>query len=116
MVTVISWDNDGYRLPTEAQWEYACRAGTTTPFNCGTNQITSDHANFNATAILYNGSPAGISRGRTTPVDMFSANAWGLHDMHGNVWEWCWDWYGTYPAAGTTLSAFVLCSPDLGVD
>jgi len=96
-VTVVSWDNSGYRLPTEAQWEYACRAGTTTAFNWGTNQITSDQANFYAIDYLYNGSPVGMYRRKTTSVDMFKANAFGLHDKHGNVWEWCWDWYGTYP-------------------
>jgi formylglycine-generating enzyme required for sulfatase activity len=81
----------GYRLPTEAQWEYACRAGTTTAYNWGTNQITTDQANYNGTTYLYNGSPAGISRGVTTEVGSFAPNAWGLYDMHGNVWEWCWD-------------------------
>jgi formylglycine-generating enzyme required for sulfatase activity len=81
----------GYRLPTEAQWEYACRAGTTTAFNWGTNQITTDQANYNGTTYLYNGSPAGISLNSTTEVGSFAPNAWGLYDMHGNVWEWCWD-------------------------
>ena len=81
----------GYRLPTEAQWEYACRAGTTTAFNWGTNQITSAQANFDASGSLYNGSPAGEYRGTTTVVGTFAPNAWGLYDMHGNVWEWCWD-------------------------
>ncbi|MCL2765868.1 MAG: formylglycine-generating enzyme family protein, partial [Treponema sp.] len=93
------WDATGYRLPTEAQWEYACRAGTTTAFNWGTNQITSDQANFNATSTLYNGSPAGEYRERTTEVGRFAPNAWGLYDMHGNVWEWCWDVHGTYPSS-----------------
>jgi formylglycine-generating enzyme required for sulfatase activity len=95
--------SDGYRLPTEAQWEYACRAGTTTAFNWGSNQITSDQANFNATDNLYNGSPAGEYRATTTAVGTFAGNAWNLHDMHGNVSEWCWDWYatsGSYNDAG----------------
>ena len=90
------WNRNGYRLPTEAQWEYACRAGTTTAFNWGTDQITTDQANFNGTTSLYNGSPAGEYRGRTTEVGIFKPNDWGLYDMHGNVLEWCWDWYGNY--------------------
>ncbi|MCL2764780.1 MAG: formylglycine-generating enzyme family protein [Treponema sp.] len=96
------WDASGYRLPTEAQWEYACRAGTTTAFNWGTNQITSDQANFFASGDLYNGSPLGVYRGATTEVGRFTANAWGLYDMHGNVREWCWDWYGTYPSGSVS--------------
>ena len=91
-------DSTGYRLPTEAQWEYACRAGTTTAFNWGTNQITSEQANFYAIDYLYNGSPQGEYRWITTSAGTFAPNAWGLYDMHGNVWEWCWDWdwYGIY--------------------
>ena len=75
------------RLPTEAEWEYACRAGTTTPFWTG-ETITSDQANFDGN-FTYGGSERGIRRGSTTPVDEFTPNPWGLHDMHGNVWEWC---------------------------
>jgi len=85
----------GYRLPTEAQWEYACRAGTTSPFNTG-NNITTDQANYDG-RYPYNGNPVGINRQSTTPVGTFAANAWGLYDMHGNVAEWCWDlhWSGS---------------------
>jgi formylglycine-generating enzyme required for sulfatase activity len=72
------------RLPTEAEWEYACRAGTATAFNIG-ETISTDRAN-------YGGNPK-----KTTLVGSFGPNAWGLHDMHGNVWEWCSDWYGEYP-------------------
>lgn len=75
------------RLPTEAEWEYACRAGTDTPFWTG-QSISPDQANFDGN-YTYGGSEKGLSRGQTTPVDQFPANPWGLHDMHGNVWEWC---------------------------
>jgi formylglycine-generating enzyme required for sulfatase activity len=80
-----------YRLPTEAEWEYACRAGTTTPFNTGEN-LTTDQANYNGN-YPYKNFPKGKYRGKTTPVGSFAPNAWGLYDMHGNVWEWCSDWY-----------------------
>ncbi|MCL2721640.1 MAG: formylglycine-generating enzyme family protein [Treponema sp.] len=80
---------NGYRLPTEAEWEYACRAGTLTAFNTGEN-INKDNANF---SIYYQ---------KTTPVGSFEPNAWGLYDMHGNVGEWCWDWYGNYPGIEQT--------------
>ena len=85
---------NGYRLPTEAQWEYACRAGTSGPFNTGDN-ITTDQANYNGN-YPYNNNATGVYRERTIPVGTFAPNAWGLYDMHGNVREWCWDWYGTY--------------------
>ncbi|TAG04865.1 MAG: TIR domain-containing protein, partial [Cytophagia bacterium] len=80
-----------YRLPTEAEWEYACRAGTTTPFFTGAN-LTTSQANYHGD-YPYNGNAKGIFRGGTTEVGSFPPNAWGLYDMHGNVWEWCQDYY-----------------------
>ena len=83
-----------FALPTEAQWEYACRAGTTTPFSFGST-LNGDKANCDGNY------PYNIGKGKyinqTTPVDSYAPNAWGLYDMHGNVWEWCNDWYGAYP-------------------
>ncbi|WP_017714132.1 formylglycine-generating enzyme family protein [Prochlorothrix hollandica] len=82
-------------LPTEAQWEYACRAGTETAFHFG-DRLNSDQANFNGT-YTYNGFKTGEFRQVTTPVGSFPANGWGLQDMHGNVWEWCLDhWHDSY--------------------
>ncbi|MFZ4525725.1 MAG: formylglycine-generating enzyme family protein [Chlorobium sp.] len=80
-----------FRLPTEAEWEYACRAGTTTPFNTGEN-LTTDQANYDGN-YPYNNNQKGKYRENTVPVDSFEPNAWGLYNMHGNVWEWCRDWY-----------------------
>ena len=88
-------DKKSYRLPTEAEWEYACRAGTTTPFHFG-ETISTDQANYNGNFTYGNGKK-GVYRKKTTPVGSFPANAWGLYDMHGNVWQWCQDWYGDYP-------------------
>ena len=81
----------GCRLPSEAEWEYACRAGTTTPFNTG-NNLTTKQANYNGN-YPYNGYSKGVYLLKTTTVGSYPANAWGLNDMHGNVWEWCSDWY-----------------------
>ncbi len=86
---------NGYRMPTEAEWEYACRAGTTTAFNWGSNTINTNQANFDGSGGLYNGSPSGTYRNKTTAVGTFEPNHWGLYDMHGNVREWCWDWFYT---------------------
>jgi formylglycine-generating enzyme required for sulfatase activity len=80
-----------YRLPTEAEWEYACRAGTTTVFHFG-NALSSKLANFNG-QYPYGDAPKGDKLQKTTKVGSFAPNAWGLYDMHGNVAEWCSDWY-----------------------
>ena len=91
-----------YVLPTEAQWEYACRAGTTTAYSWGVD-INSSDANYNSNI------------GQTADVGQYSANPWGFFDMHGNVWEWTADWYAAYssgaqtdpegPATGSTVSS-----------
>jgi sulfatase modifying factor 1 len=77
----------GCRLPTEAEWEYACRAGTTTAYHTGST-LNAGQANYNSN--------------QTKAVGSYAPNAWGLFDMHGNVWEWCSDWYGSYPSSAQT--------------
>ncbi|MBN1286003.1 MAG: formylglycine-generating enzyme family protein [Anaerolineae bacterium] len=87
-----------YRLPGEAQWEYACRAGTVTPFYCGLT-LTTDLANY-VGYHTYLAEPKGVYRHETTEVGSFAPNGFGLYDMHGNVWEWCADaWHDTYAGA-----------------
>ena len=92
----VDWDTTGYRLPTEAQWEYACRAGTTTAFNWNSNVITSAQANYDAGHVDAYNTSAGTSLGRTSEVGSYAPNASGLYDMHGNVREWCWDLHADY--------------------
>lgn len=87
-------------LPTEAEWEWACRAGTTTEYLYG-DVINTDLVNYNGN-YSWNGSPEGKYREATTEVGSFPCNGWGLCDLHGNVWEWCWDWYGEYTAKDQT--------------
>jgi formylglycine-generating enzyme required for sulfatase activity len=95
-----------YRLPSEAEWEYACRAGTTTPFYFG-ETITGELANYDA-RNTYAGEAKGEYRQQTTPVGQFSPNAFGLYDMHGNVWEWCADtWHDNYDGAPRDGSAWI---------
>ena len=96
-----------YRLPSEAEWEYACRAGTTTPFHFG-ETITTDLVNYNGNYTYGQGSK-GVYRKETTEVGRFGvANNFGLYDMHGNVWEWCQDdWHSDYEGAPTDGSAWL---------
>ena len=102
-VTMVSWEdcqefikklnvntNGGYRLPTEAEWEYACRAGTTTPYSFGFKMTPKD-ANYDGSKV-----------GKPVIVGSYKANGFGLYDMHGNVWEWCEDWYAAYPKGAVT--------------
>jgi formylglycine-generating enzyme required for sulfatase activity len=95
-----------YSLPSESEWEYACRAGTTTPFHFG-ETITSELANYDA-SYTYGSGVKGMYRKETTVVGSFEvANAFGLYDMHGNVWEWCLDdWHDNYEGAPTDGSAW----------
>jgi formylglycine-generating enzyme required for sulfatase activity len=116
-VECVSWDNcqdfcrklseltgKRYRLPSEAEWEYACRAGTTTPFNCG-ETITTKLANYNG-KYTYADEGKGEYRRRTVDVGSFPPNPWGLYDMYGNVYEWCEDgWHGNYNGAPADGSA-----------
>jgi formylglycine-generating enzyme required for sulfatase activity len=90
----------GFRLPTEAEWKYACRAGTTTAFWFG-DQITPEQINYHG-EFPYTGGRKGLYRGETVGVKALPCNSWGLYQMHGNVWEWCQDWYGAYPSGTVT--------------
>ena len=95
-----------YRLPSEAEWEYACRAGTTTPFHFG-ETITTDLVNYDGN-FTYASAPEGEYREQTTDVGSFPPNAFGLYDMHGNVWEWCLDhWHENYEGAPIDGSAWL---------
>jgi formylglycine-generating enzyme required for sulfatase activity len=107
-----------YRLPTEAEWEYACRAGTTTTFTYGP-ALRSGMANFDGRGEYEGGvgasyNPDGIFLERTTAVGSYEANAFGLYDMHGNVWEWCLDRLGTYPTDYPTESVTDPQGPSTG--
>jgi formylglycine-generating enzyme required for sulfatase activity len=117
-VETVSWDDAvefcarvsqrsdrTYRLPSEAEWEYAARAETTTPFHFGAT-ITTDLANYNGN-FIYGSAPKGNERKATTDVGTFPPNAFGLYDMHGNVWEWCADvWHDNYNGAPTDGTAW----------
>jgi len=118
-VDAISWDEASefcrrlsqrtgrhYTLPSEAQWEYACRAGSTMSFAFGAT-LTDQLANYRASST-YGDGPKGEYREQTTPVGLFPANAWGLNDMHCTVWEWCLDhWHDSYKGAPSDGSAWL---------
>jgi formylglycine-generating enzyme required for sulfatase activity len=107
-VEQVSWDDcqqflsklngrvsgGGFRLPSEAQWEYACRAGTTTAFSFGST-ITPEQVNYDGN-FPFAGAAKGLYRQKTVPVKSLPPNGWGLYEMHGNVWQWCNDWYGDF--------------------
>ncbi len=93
-------EKKAYRLPTEAEFEYACRAGTTTAFHFGATLAT-DQANYNGN-FIYGPGKLGVNRAKPMPVGSFPANTWGLYDMHGNVWQWCQDWHGGYAGMDVT--------------
>ncbi|NLF84879.1 MAG: formylglycine-generating enzyme family protein [Lentisphaerae bacterium] len=112
-VELVSWDDcqefvrkvnarvpgGGFRLPTETEWEYACRAGTTTALNNG-KELTSETGRCpNLDEVAWYRANGGMT---AHPVGEKLANAWGLYDMHGNVWEWCEDWYGNYPSGSVS--------------
>ncbi|MFM6578381.1 MAG: formylglycine-generating enzyme family protein, partial [Dolichospermum sp.] len=106
--------NKTYRLPSEAEWEYACRGGTTTPFYCG-ETISTDLANYNGN-YTYGRGQKGQYREKTTEVGIFPANLFGLYDMHGNVWEWCEDgWHENYINAPIDGTAWTSLSDNLKV-
>jgi formylglycine-generating enzyme required for sulfatase activity len=106
----VTWNRNanGYRLPTEAEWEYACRAGTTTRYWSGNDETSlagkANVADLTAKEKYPNWTIVNIRDGYadTSPVGSFAPNPWGLYDMSGNVWEWCWNWYGTYPSGAQT--------------
>lgn len=103
----------GYRLSSEAEWEYACRAATTTPFWWGTS-ITPEQANYDGTADVYKGGgKKGERRKKTMPVASFQPNPWVLYQVHGNVWEWCEDvWHDGYEGAPTDGAAWMTGGDD----
>ena len=100
--SVVTWNREaeGFRLPTEAEWEYACRAGTTTAYNTG-DCLDTGGANFKGYTSS-RGCPEGLWRGQAVIVSGFPPNPWGLYDMHGNVSEWCWDYHFPFLDAAVT--------------
>jgi formylglycine-generating enzyme required for sulfatase activity len=119
-VTCVNWDDakayiswlaaatgKPYRFLTEAEWEYSARAGTTTPFWWGSS-ITPAQANYDGNEVYAGGGSTGEYRDGTVPVGDFKANLWGLHNVHGNVWEWCEDvWHDSYVGAPADTSAWL---------